>query len=151
MPDRNPTLEFFGPLESPLQELTTVDGTSIWAGEGVHLPSNATRVAAMKMMACIIGGETAEPANKRARLESVIPVRSIPLPAVKPVQPAPPPANQSGNSHPRGQQRGGRGGQNPRGGQTGSVRMAPPPPRGGAIEAGPEAAAQAAGAAGRKN
>ncbi len=147
-------LEFFGTLESPLQELTTVDGTSIWAGDGVHLPSNATRVAAMKMMACIIGGETAEPANKRARLESVIPVRSIPLPAVKPVQPAPPPppkpvppplwlsgqlpANQRGNSHPRGQQRVGRGGQNPRGGQTGSVRMAPPPlqeglggPRGG--------------------
>ncbi len=30
-------LEFFGPLESPLQELTTVDGTSIWAGDGVHL------------------------------------------------------------------------------------------------------------------
>jgi hypothetical protein len=24
------TLEFFGPLESPLQELTTVDGTSIY-------------------------------------------------------------------------------------------------------------------------
>ncbi len=35
-------LEFFGPLESPLQELTTVDGTSIWAGDGVHLTSNAT-------------------------------------------------------------------------------------------------------------
>jgi hypothetical protein len=30
-------LEFFGPLESPLQDLTTVDGTSIWAGDGVHL------------------------------------------------------------------------------------------------------------------
>jgi hypothetical protein len=119
-------LEFFGPLESPLQELTIVDGTSIWAGDGVHLTSNDTRVAAMKMMACIIGGETVEPANKRARLESVIPVRTIPLPAVKPVQPAPPPprpvppplwlsgqlpANQRGNSHPRGQQRGGRGGQ----------------------------------------
>jgi hypothetical protein len=29
-------------------------------------------------MAYIIGGETAEPANKRARLESVIPVRSTP-------------------------------------------------------------------------
>ncbi len=34
-------LEFFGPLESNLQELTTVDGTSIWAGDGVHLTSNA--------------------------------------------------------------------------------------------------------------
>jgi hypothetical protein len=32
----------------------------------------------MKMMAYAIGGETAEPANKRARLESVIPVRSTP-------------------------------------------------------------------------
>ncbi len=84
-------LEFFGPLESPLQELTTVDGTSIWAGDGVHLTSNATRVATMKMMACIIAGETVEPANKRARLESVIPVRSSPLLAAKPVQPAPPP------------------------------------------------------------
>jgi hypothetical protein len=83
-------LEFFGPLESPLQELTTVDGTSIWAGNGVHLTSNATRVTAMKMMAYIIGGETAEPVNKRARLESVIPVRPTPLPAAKPVQPAPP-------------------------------------------------------------
>jgi hypothetical protein len=27
-------LEFFGLLESPLQEITTGDGTSIWAGEG---------------------------------------------------------------------------------------------------------------------
>jgi hypothetical protein len=44
-------LEFFGPLESPLQDLTTVDGTSIWAGDGVHLTSNATRVAAAKLMA----------------------------------------------------------------------------------------------------
>ncbi len=51
-------LEFFGPLESPLQDLTTMDGASIWAGDGVHLTSNATRVAAMKMMAYIIGGET---------------------------------------------------------------------------------------------
>ncbi len=50
-------LEFFGPLESPLQELTTVDGASIWAGDGVHLTFNATRVAAMKMMAYVIGGE----------------------------------------------------------------------------------------------
>jgi hypothetical protein len=71
-------LEFFGPLKSPLQELTTVDGISIWAGDGVHLTSNSTRVAAMKMMACIISSETAEPANKRARLELVIPVRSTP-------------------------------------------------------------------------
>jgi hypothetical protein len=39
-------LEYFGPLESNPQELTTVDGTSIWAGDGVHLTSNAARVAA---------------------------------------------------------------------------------------------------------
>ncbi len=35
------------------------------------------------------GGETTEPANKRARLESVIPVKTAPLPAVKAAQPAP--------------------------------------------------------------
>jgi hypothetical protein len=146
-------LEFFGPLESPLQELTTVDGTSTWAGNGVHLTSNATRVAAMKMMAYIIGGKTPEPANKSGRLELVIPVRStppptakpVPPPTAKPVQPAPPPppepvppplwlsgqlvANQRGNTHMRGQQRGGRGGQQQRGGQPGPVRTAPP--RGG--------------------
>jgi hypothetical protein len=34
----------------------------------------------MKMMAYVIGGETAVPASKRARLESVIPVRSTPPP-----------------------------------------------------------------------
>ncbi len=114
----------------------------------------------MKMMACIIGGETAKAANKRARLESVILVRSIPLPAAKAVQPAPPqprpvlpplwlsgqlPANQRGNSHPRGQQRGGRVGQQPRGGQSGPARVAPPPPKEEVPEAGPEAAALAAG------
>ncbi len=85
-------LEFFGQLESPLQDLTTFDGTSIWAGDRVHLTSNATRVAAMKLMASITGGgETPEPANKRARLESVIPVKTTPLPVAKAAQPAPPP------------------------------------------------------------
>ncbi len=72
-------LEFFGLLESPLQELATVDGTSIWAGDVVHLTSKATRVAATKLMARIAGGgETQEPATKRASLESVIPVRTTP-------------------------------------------------------------------------
>jgi hypothetical protein len=114
-------LEFLGLLESPLQDLTTVDGTSIWAGDGVHLTSNATRVAAMKLMASIVGGEEkAEPPNKRARLESVIPVKTTPLPAAKAAQPVPPsrpvppplwlsgqlPTNQHGNLHLRGQQRG---------------------------------------------
>ncbi len=119
-----------------------MDGASIWAGDGVHLTSNATRVAAMKMMAC---GETAEPANKRARLESVIPVKSTPTQAAKPAQPAPAqppkpvppplwlsgqlPNNQRCNTHTRGQQRGGRGGQQQRGGPQGQARTAPP--RGG--------------------
>jgi hypothetical protein len=77
-----------------LQELATVDGTSIWAGDGVHLTSNATRVAATKLMAHIAGGgETQEPATKRARLESVIPVRVTPPPAGKAAKlaPLPPP------------------------------------------------------------
>jgi hypothetical protein len=135
-------LELFGPLESNPQELTTVDGTSLWAGDGVHLTSNAARVAARKMMAYFIGGETAEPASKRARLESVIPVRSTaPLPA-KPAPPPPPkpvppplwlsgqlPANQRGNTNPRGQLRGGRGNNPQRGGQQGQTRTVPP--RGG--------------------
>jgi hypothetical protein len=143
-------LEFFGPLESPLQELATVDGTSIWAGDGVHLTSNATRVAATKQVARIAGGgETQEPATKRARLESVIPVRITPPPTGKAAQsaplpppmskPVPPllsgqlPANLRGNTHPRGQQRGGRGSHNTRGGQPGPVKTAPPRggPRGG--------------------
>jgi hypothetical protein len=144
-----------------LQDLTTVDGTSIWAGDGVHLTSNATRVAAMQLMASIVGGgETTEPANKRARLESVIPVKTNPLPAAKAAQPAPPPhrpvppplwlsgqllTTQRGNLHSRGQQRGGRGSQSSRGGQPGPVRTAPP--RGG-NRGGPEAAVQAAEAAG---
>jgi hypothetical protein len=91
-----------------LQDLTTVDGTSIWAGDGVHLTSNATRVAGMKLIASIVGGEeTAEPANKRVRLESVIPVKTTPLPAAKAAQPAPPSRpDQHGNLHSRGQQRG---------------------------------------------
>jgi hypothetical protein len=85
-------LEFLGPRESPL--LSTVDGTSIWAGDGVHLTSNATRVAATKLMAHIAGGgEKQEPATKRARLEAVIPVRVTPPPAGKAAMaaPAPPP------------------------------------------------------------
>jgi hypothetical protein len=134
-------LEFFGPLESPLQDLTTVDGASIWAGDGVHLTSNASRVAAMKMMAYINGGETAEPANKRARLESVIPVRAATVKAAKPAQPAPVPppkpvppplwlsgqlpSSQRGNTHTRGQQHGGRGGQQQQGGPQGQTRTAP--------------------------
>jgi hypothetical protein len=132
-------LEFFGPRESPLQELATVDGTSIWAGDEVHLTSNATRVAATKLMAHIPGsGETQEPATKRARLESV---RVTPPPAGKAAKSAPPPptpkpvppplwlsgqlpANLRGHNNPRGQQRGGRGNHNTRGGQPGPAQTA---------------------------
>ncbi len=58
-------LSFFGSGESPSQDLTTVDGTSIWAGDGVHLTSNASRVAARKLMADLVrGGEEGEPANR---------------------------------------------------------------------------------------
>jgi hypothetical protein len=63
-------LSFFGSGESLPQDLTTVDGTSIWAGDGVHLTSNAIRVAARKLMADLVNGdEDGEPENKRARLE----------------------------------------------------------------------------------
>ncbi len=144
-------IEFFGPLESPLQELSTVDGTSIWAGDGVHLTSNATRVAATKLMKTINGGsEPQEPATKRARLELVIPVRASPSTATKAAPPAPTPApkpvppplwlsghlpaNQRGSSNQRGQPRGGRGGPLERVGQQTNGRGATPrgAPRGGA-------------------
>jgi hypothetical protein len=143
-------LEFFGPLESNPQELTTVDGVSIWAGDGVHITSNAARVAARRMMTYVIGGEDAEPVSKRARLESVIPVRPTTHHAARPAQTAPPPApkpvppplwlsgqlpaNQRGNANQRGQLRGGRGNTPQRGGQQGQTRT--DPQRGG-IRGGP--------------
>jgi hypothetical protein len=50
-----------------------VDGTSIWAGDGIHLTSNATRVAARRLMEMVEGGAGAEElASKRTRLEFVI-------------------------------------------------------------------------------
>ncbi len=67
-------LSFFGSCESLPQDLTTVDGTSIWAGDGVHLTSNTSRVAARKLMADLAaGGEEGELANKRSWLESIVP------------------------------------------------------------------------------
>ncbi len=55
-------LSFFGSCESLPQDLTTVDGASIWAEDGVHLTSNACRVAARKLMADLAaGGEEGEP------------------------------------------------------------------------------------------
>jgi hypothetical protein len=38
-------LSFFGSCESLPQDLKTMDGASIWAGDGIHLTSNASRVA----------------------------------------------------------------------------------------------------------
>jgi hypothetical protein len=77
-----------------------VDGTSIWAGDGVHLTSNASRVAARKLMADLVrGGEEGEPANKRTRLESIVPApapakkkgAAVGQPPTLPPRPVPPP------------------------------------------------------------
>jgi uncharacterized membrane protein YgcG len=79
-------------LRPPLQELTTPDGTSVWAGDGVHLTSPAYRVAARLLAAELersVLGETGEPATKRPRLESVV-LAPAPPPA-KPAFKAPPP------------------------------------------------------------
>jgi hypothetical protein len=123
-------LSFFGSCESPPQDLTTVDGTSIWAGNGVHLTSNASRVAARKLMADLVrGGEEGEPASKRTRLESVVPA---PAPAKKkvaaagqlptsPPRPVPPPPLWLSGQLPLSQRGRGSGHQNPtqRGGRSG--------------------------------
>ncbi len=130
----------------------TVDGTSIWAGDGVHLTSTATRVAAMKLMADLASGGAAggELASKRARLESVITAPAAPWaqkaepqmagpPSPKPV---PPPLWLSGQlsaaqrdreagGQSRGQQRGGRGGPGQRGGHSGYRGAGRALPRGG--------------------
>jgi hypothetical protein len=93
-------LNFFGSGESPPQDLTTVDRTSIWAGDGVQLTSNASRVAARKLMADLAnGGEEGEPVNKKARLESVVPApapakkknAAMGQPTTSPPRPVPPP------------------------------------------------------------
>jgi hypothetical protein len=93
-------LSFFGSCESPPQDLTTVDGASIWAGDGVHLTSNASRVAARRLMADLAkGGEEGEPATKRTRLESIVPTaapvkKKAPAaaqPPATPPRPVPPP------------------------------------------------------------
>jgi hypothetical protein len=70
--------KLFGSAETPIQDLTTYDGTStgIWAGDGVHLTSPAYRVAALLLMAELERAdmaETGKPVLKRARLESVVP------------------------------------------------------------------------------
>ncbi len=84
--------KLFGSAETPLQELTTPDRTSVWAGYGVHLTSPAYRVAVRLLAAKLeqsMLGETGEPATKRPRLESV-----VPAPAPPPAKPAfkvPPP------------------------------------------------------------
>ncbi len=106
----------------------------IWRWSGIW--SNATRVAARKLMAALSsGGQGEEPAYKRARLESIIPA---PVAAGKketaknqqstpPPKPCPPPLWLSGQlpaAHcGRGNRRGSgsphRGGQPTRGGQPG--------------------------------
>ena len=59
-------LSFFGSCESLPQDLTTVDGASIWAGDGIHLTSNASRVATRKLLADLAhGGLEGEPDAKR--------------------------------------------------------------------------------------
>jgi hypothetical protein len=161
-------LGFFGSGESLPQDLTTVDGTSIWAGDGVHLTSNASRVAARKLMADLAsGGEEGEPLTKRARLESVVP---SPAPAKKknaatgqsaasphrPVPP-PPPLWLSGQLPPAQRGRGsGRGSGRPPFNQRGGDRCAATtaaeagdPTRGRECRSGAVSAAD--GAAGRGN
>ncbi len=73
--------KLFGSAETLIQDLTTSDGTSIWAGDGVHLTSPAYRVASRLLMAELEKAdivEAGEPALKRARLESVIPAPAPP-------------------------------------------------------------------------
>ncbi len=77
--------------ETPIQDLATTDGTSIWTGYVVHLTSPAYRIAARLLMAELERadhGEAGEPALKRARLESVVPA------------PAPPPVKQAAQQPP---------------------------------------------------
>jgi hypothetical protein len=128
-----------------------------WMFYGVHLTSNASRVAARKLMADLVnGGEDGEPAKKRARLESVVPA---PAPAKKkaaakgqpptspprPVPPPPPlwlsgqlPSSQRGRGSGRGsgpgRGSGNQGGQlrgGTRGGSRGANAGQRRPPRGG--------------------
>ena len=84
--------KLFGSAETPFQELTTPDGTSVWAGDGVHLTSPAYRVAARLLTAELERaehGETGEPVTKRTRLESVVPTPAPP-PARQAIKPPPP-------------------------------------------------------------
>ena len=88
--------KLFGSAETPFQELTTPDGTSVWAGDGVHLTSPAYRVAARLLIAELERsdkGEAGEPATKRQRLESVVPAPAPPpiRQAIKPPPPTPKP------------------------------------------------------------
>ncbi len=130
------------------QDLTTVDGASIWAGDGIHLTSNASRVAARKLMADLAhGGQEGEPAAKRTRLESVVPA---PAPAKKkevaksdppppPPRPCPPPLWLSGQLPPT-----------PTNADEGQAAKTPPPIGGGGLLGITCAAATAAaGAAGK--
>ncbi len=84
--------KLFGSAETPFQELTTPDGTWVWAGNSVHLISPAYRVAARLLTAELERaeqGETGEPVTKRPRLESVVPAPAPP-PARQAIKPPPP-------------------------------------------------------------
>ncbi len=100
--------KLFGSAETPFQELTTPDWTSVWAGDGVHLTSPAYRVAARLLTAELERaeqGETGEPVTKRQRPESVVPAPEPPptRQATKPPPPMPKPVApllwQSGQLH----------------------------------------------------
>jgi hypothetical protein len=88
--------KLFGSAGTPFQELTTPDGTSVWAGDSVHLTSPAYRVAARLLIAELERsdkGEAGERATKRQRLESVVPAPAPPptRQATKPPPPLPKP------------------------------------------------------------
>ncbi len=134
-----------------------MDGTSIWAGDGVHLTSNASRVAARKLMADLVrGGKESEPATKRTRLESVVPapapakkkVAATGQPPTSPPRPCPPPLWLSGQLPPS--QRGrGSGHQNPTQSRGKAAHAAATVVPTVDREGRSEAASAAAGAAGR--
>jgi hypothetical protein len=68
-------LSFFGSAESLFQDLSPVDGVSIWAGDGWRAPhlQRARVVTSQLMLDVADGGPAREPTAKRARLGSIIP------------------------------------------------------------------------------
>jgi hypothetical protein len=62
--------KLFDTAETPIQDLTTSDGTSIWAGDGVHLTSPAYRVAARLLMAELERADHGEAGEQDSRVSS---------------------------------------------------------------------------------